>query len=217
MSQVSCVSRDVADATPRLSPSGAGDFKAALSSARHSREALGSLLDECRDSLQKLAENSLHNDVRPKVGASDVVQQTLLEASEGFAEFRGESREQLNAWIQRILVRNLLNELRKWRSTKMRSIGREVNLDALTVPLVTDDKTPSSVAVEHECEKLLRRAIERLSPDQQQAIRLRHCEQLGFDEIARRMNRQYSAARMLWYRAFEKLMHELGELRDEAK
>lgn len=194
------------------SSNGVSDFAEVLSAARRSDHALADLLEEFRNSLRRLAEDGLDSDVRPKVGASDLVQQTLLEATKGFSAFRGESREQLQAWMRRILVRNLLNEVRKWRSTKMRSIDREVTLDVPgAVPLASPDETPSCLVAAREQEMLLREALGRLTPDQQEVIRLRHFEQLGFEEIARRLNRRYSAARMLWYRAFEKLIQAMGE------
>lgn len=200
---------------PRRTADGVDDFSAKLSAARSSSKSLGGLLDEFRGFLEKLADMGLRDDVRAKVGASDLVQQTLLEATQGFSDFRGESREQFTAWIKRILVRNLLNEIRKWRSTKMRTVNREITLDQPDAPkLMGEDRTPSSLFEAREREALLREALKRLTPDQQQVIRLRHFEQLGFQDIARRMERQYSAVRMLWYRAIEKLAYEMGGWRE---
>lgn len=211
MSEANVDLPDVDVLSHRRAPHEGDNFRATLSAARDSLESLGRLLDDYRSSLQKFAEISLPSDMAPKVGASDLVQQTLLEATQGFADFRGESREQLSAWMNRILMRNLLNELRKWRCSQMRCVDREVRVDGSAAPLiVSEGKTPSSVVARHEHEMLLHDAMKQLPPDQQEVIRLRHFEQLDFVEVARRMDRKYSATRMLWYRAFENLMRNLG-------
>ena len=67
----------MSDAVQRLAAARAG-----------SREALGQILQACRGYLLLLAERELAPDLRAKGGASDLVQETFLEAQKDFAHFQ---------------------------------------------------------------------------------------------------------------------------------
>jgi len=54
-------------------------------------------------------------------------------------------------------------------------------------------------------------AIEKLKPDQQSVIRMRHEEKLTFAEIGERMNRSPDAVRMTWNRAIDELAKILSQ------
>ena len=59
----------------------AGDFGRLLAEARTgSRQALGQILESCRNYLLLIAGKELTSDLQAKGGASDLVQETFLEA-----------------------------------------------------------------------------------------------------------------------------------------
>ena len=60
-----------------------------------SAEALGELLGQYRSLLLWTANQAMNSDLRTKVAASDVVQETLLEAFRDFQHFCGDSDQQL--------------------------------------------------------------------------------------------------------------------------
>ena len=183
-----------------------------LRSARAgSREALGQALESCRAYLLKIAEHDIDPTLRPKGGASDLVQQTFLEAQRDFGRFTGGSEEELLAWLRQLLRNNLANFARDFRQTGKRRIDREVALD-------TPDSTggPAAawplgdVASAGERAELVRRAVDRLPEDYRRVLTLRYHEGRSFEEIARLMGRAPNAARKLWARAVEALEAELG-------
>src|SRR5437660_6108966 len=106
-----------------------------------------------RSYLLLLARVRLDPMVRAKVEASDVVQQTLLEAHRDRAQFRGRTVAEQAAWLRRILARNLANVLRDLRRGK-RDVAREQPLQAaldesasrLEVWLAADQSSPSQQA-----------------------------------------------------------------------
>src|SRR5262245_49915002 len=90
-----------------------------------SGDALGELLQACRHYLLLVAEQNLDSDLRDKVAASDLVQDTCLEALRDFGrQFRGDTEEELLAWLKRILLNNLANQVRRYRGTEMRDVRR---------------------------------------------------------------------------------------------
>src|SRR5262249_38100688 len=164
------------------------DAAACLAAARAgSGEALGQALEGCRGYLLGIAEGELPPDLRAKGGASDLVQQTFLEAHRDFAHFAGGTAEELRAWLRRLLVNNVANFTRAFRATAKRRVGREVPLDdagpAAPVP------SPSGQAMANEQSADLQRALARLPEDYRQVLALRHQEHLTFEQIGARLGR----------------------------
>jgi RNA polymerase sigma-70 factor (ECF subfamily) len=180
-----------------------------------SKEALGEALEACRGYLLLVAGQELDPDLQAKGGASDLVQETFLEAQRDFARFAGESEEQLLAWLRQILVHNLLNFTRRYRATVKRKLGREISLQtdsSVTAPVpgpTAPGLSPSGQAMEHEQALALEQALARLPEDYRQVILLRYQEEHTFEEIGRMMNRSPNAARKLWLRAVERLEQEM--------
>lgn len=198
------------DAGPRDSAQ-VGQFLQAA--RRGSALALGQLLNGCRQYLLLVANEELESDLKAKGGASDLVQETFLEAHQAFGRFQGSSERELLAWLRQILLHNLANFRRRFRGTGQRQLDREVSLDDadhLRGLLEAVGDSPSSAAVRREEVEGLHRAIERLPEHYRQVILLRHRDQRSFEEIGMAMDRSTDAARMLWWRAFECLSAELN-------
>jgi RNA polymerase sigma-70 factor (ECF subfamily) len=178
------------------------------------REALGQALEACRRYLLLVAEREIDADLRAKGGASDLVQETFLEAQRDFRGFAGTSEAELRAWLRRLLLNNLSHFTRRYRATGKRAVGREVGLQAegsADTPLpepAADTPSPSVEAMAHEQAVALRQALERLPEDYRQVIVLRYLEGRSFEEIGRLLNRSPDAARKLWARAMERFREE---------
>jgi RNA polymerase sigma-70 factor, ECF subfamily len=181
-----------------------------------SGQALGELLQTCRAYLLLVADRELDADLRAKGGASDLVQETFLDAQRNFVHFLGESEEELLAWLRRILLDNLSNFDRRYRRTAKRNVECELplertdpNADGRLRSVLADTPSPSWQAVAHEEAQAVERAIARLPDDYARIITLIHREHRSFAEAAQAMNRSADAARRLWSRAVERLSNEL--------
>jgi RNA polymerase sigma-70 factor (ECF subfamily) len=180
-----------------------------------STEALGRLLEGCRAYLLLIANEGLDADLRPKGGASDLVQQTFIEAQQDFAQFQGRSQRELCTWLHGILRHNLADFRRRYRDRAARRVAREeplrgVERRALRDGLATDSPPPVDKAAAAEEAEAVREATARLPEDYRRVIALRHEEGLSFDDIARRMGRRPEAVRKLWFRAVARLRQEIG-------
>jgi RNA polymerase sigma-70 factor, ECF subfamily len=179
-----------------------------------SREALGRVLDACRRYLLGVAEGELSPDLRSKGGASDLVQETFLEAQRDFARFEGSSPEELRAWLRQVLLHNVGAFARRYRATGKREIAREVGFGAdgsfLGIQQVPAGSTlsPSGVAIEQEQALALRRAVDRLPDEYRRVVVLRFEDGLSFEEIGQITDRTAEAARKVWSRAMERLRQE---------
>ncbi len=178
--------------------------------------ALGELLDGFRDYLLAVANRELDDDLRARLGASDLVQETFLRSQRAFAGFNGATDEELRAWLAQILV-NRCRDLRDAeRLTANRGAHREVPLvpDGSAIGpvdgLAADTLTPSGHAVADEEVAQLMSALAELPDECRQVVWLRNWEGLGFEEIGRRTNRTAEAARKVFNRTVHKLAEQLG-------
>jgi RNA polymerase sigma-70 factor, ECF subfamily len=181
--------------------------------------ALGHVLEYCRAYLLAVANEWLKPDLQAKVGASDLVQDTFLEAQRDFCQFTGGSEQELLAWLRQILLHNLANFSRQYRETDKRQIEREVPFGdvpaAELLQALADDATPSAQAVCRERDESLEQAMAQLPERLRQVLQWRTYERCSFEEIGRRLGRSAGAARKQWARAVELLQRILGPA-DEA-
>jgi RNA polymerase sigma-70 factor (ECF subfamily) len=201
---------------PRQPPNPPGQDPLVAAARAGSSEALGTLLEKFRQYLLLVANERLTPELRPKAGASDLVQDTLLEAQRDFGQFHGRSPEEVLAWLRQILVNNLANFERRYRGTDKRDVAREFPLDASdpdSAPagqLAAYTPSPSSDAIRREEEAAVLAALDRLPQRYRQVIHWRHKENHSFEEIGDLLHRSPDAARMLWFRAVRHLQKELG-------
>jgi RNA polymerase sigma-70 factor (ECF subfamily) len=181
-----------------------------------SAEALGCLLEPSRDYLLLIAGQELDADLRAKGGASDLVQETFLEAFRDFAQFRGASEAELRGWLRRLLLNNLANFTRKFRDADKRRLEREVPFQGESSScdfgenLAASASSPAEQAVEQEQAEAVERVLARLPEDYRQVLLWRYREELSFEEMARRLGRSENAARKLWARALARFQAEMG-------
>ena len=170
--------------------------------------------------LMLLARLEIDSCFQGKFDPSDIVQQTMMEAWRGAAQFRGETEPQRLAWLRQILAHVLAHEVRRYRGTQMRNVDREVSIQQslanssqrLGDMLATAVSSPSQQASKREQEVLLAEILDTLPDDYREVIILRNLEGLSHDEVARRMGRSVGSVRMLWVRAIERLRQQLVHL-----
>src|SRR5205085_1973725 len=81
-----------------------------------------------RTYLLAVARQSLGPALQAKGGASDLVQDTYLEAQRLFPRFGGASNAELRAWLRCLLLHKAAKLGRRYHSTRKRQLSREVPL-----------------------------------------------------------------------------------------
>ena len=176
--------------------------------------ALGQALEAYRLYLLGIAQRELDSALQAKGGASDLVQETFLEAQRDFAQFHGASGDELCAWLRRLLLNNLANFTRLYRGTDKRDVGREVPLEAAAPGradpgLLAAAPSPSGAAVANEQAEVVRAALTRLPEEYRQVLVWRYQEGRSFEDIGQRLQRTANAARKLFARALERFEQEM--------
>jgi RNA polymerase sigma-70 factor (ECF subfamily) len=183
------------------------------------REVLGRALESCRDYLLLIAARGLDADLIAKGGPSDIVQDTLLGAYRDFDAFSGCSRDELLAWLRKILQNNLAVHRRRYRGTRKRQVSLEIPTggssgSAAFDGLLCDSATPGTAAIRREQSAGLLAALERIPEDYRRVVVLHQYERLTFEEIGERLGRSADAIRKLWSRALFRLTEEIGTAHD---
>jgi RNA polymerase sigma-70 factor (ECF subfamily) len=186
-----------------------------LTQARQgSNEALGRLFDACRDYLLRVAGADIDQRLRAKGGASDIVQETFLEAQRDFGQFTGTSEQELLAWLRHRLRYRMSKFARSHRETAKRAAAREVPLDgsssaAIGPSLAAAQSSPSQHVLANERDDGIKRAMEQLPEDYRLVLDMRYRDGLTFEEIAQALDRTPDSVRKLWARAIQRLKGNL--------
>ena len=176
-------------------------------------------LDRFRSYLLLLARVRLDPRLKGKLDASDIVQQTLLEAHQILGQFRGNTVAEQAAWLRQILARNLANAARDLGRAK-RDVRRERSIQAaldesassLEAWLAAEQSSPSQQAQRHERAVLLAEALAMLPEAQREAVVLRHWQGWSLADIAKQLDCTTAAVTGLLHRGLKNLRKQLQEL-----
>jgi len=165
------------------------EFKSLVQRGREGdQEAIGSLLSNYRNYMLLIANQDLDQAVRSKLGASDVVQQSMILAQQNFAQFRGDSENELKAWIRKILQNDLLNVRRHYGTTQQRQVDREIRFQDSKIhhiELLDPNNTPQSEVLLKELAVELERCLDQLSESHRNVIRLRNWQENPLSRLAK--------------------------------
>ncbi len=183
---------------------------AIIKARRGDREALGRLLNRCRNYLLLVASKNLTPALRVKVSPSDIVQESFLEAWRSFGNFKGDSEEELLGWLRNI-VRNTVVDIHRQFKTGKRQLNREVPLaEVLQTEMPLDPaESPIKQVQALEGDERLEKTLLQLPEHYRQVIRMHALDELTFVQIARRLGSTAEAVRKLWKRASEELAKHL--------
>jgi RNA polymerase sigma-70 factor (ECF subfamily) len=188
-----------------------------LTKARHSLHCRGQLFETYRNYLTFLARLQIGCKLQGKADASDVVQETFMDAHDRFEQFRGRSERELGHWLRTILAHRIAKLVRHYFGTQRRDVRLEQQLSAqldestrtLEQGLEGSLTSPSEAMERREMAVLLADALERLPEDHRDVLLLRHFRGLTFEEVAKRMHRTPDGARHLWSRALGQLRRQM--------
>jgi RNA polymerase sigma-70 factor (ECF subfamily) len=191
-----------------------------LRDARQGRpEALGRLLDYYRPYLRLLARLHVAARLQKEVDASDVVQETFLDAARDFPRFRGSTDTEFVAWLKSLLAANVADAHRRFLGTQKRNVLLESEaleiLDQSSAMieqrLLARVDSPSSLASRREQAIHLAAALEQLRPTYHEVILLHHFQGMEFQQVADQLGRSLHSVKNLWMRALIALKRQMRD------
>lgn len=177
-------------------------------------------MERVRPILLSLAEAILAPAFRGHIDASDVVQQTLLEAYEKIDELSKLADAPLLGWLHSALKHNVLDAIRHQRTAK-KDISKKLRLSDLEDSfirmehlLVADDTSPSQVLQRKEDITHMLAALQLLPPNQRMAIILKHLRGCTLREVSEMLQISEAAVAGLLHRGRTQLLRSMAESSD---
>lgn len=175
-------------------------------------------VEKFRDYLCLLARAHLRPGRKSRLEASDLVQQTLIEAYQQRDLFRGQSDRELAAWLKQALAHNLADALRGEARVK-RDIRRECPIDAdiddsfgrVEDWLCAADPSPSEHAIRIEQMLLLAKCLVTLPEDQREVVVMHHLQGWTLEQLAERIQRTEASIAGLLRRGLKRLRELMQE------
>ena len=181
-------------------------------------DAAAERLETYRAYLSLLARLQMGSRLQAKLDASDLVQQTLLQALAGLEGFRGRTGAEMAAWLRQILARQMANAARNLGRRK-RDLSRQRSLEAalddsasrLEAFLADDESSPSQKLERSEQAVRLAEALAALPEAQREAVVLHHFDEWTLEQVGRHLDRSPVAVAGLIKRALRSLRLRLQE------
>ena len=153
-----------------------------------------------------------------KIGASDMVQQAMLQAVQGFDGFRGSTEAELRGWLRQILAHHLCHldrdmhrdkrDVRREQSMEQKLTQSSMRLEGL---LAGEGPTPSQNVAFGENVLKVADAVQRLPESQREAIQLHYLEGMKLSEVAQQLDKSTGAVAGLLHRGMKTLRQQLGD------
>ncbi len=141
-----------------------------LAHARRDPDIRSRLLAECCErALRGRAEREAGAGQLGHWNASDLIQETIVEADRGFANCRGSTEAELFRWLRKIFLNNLRDRFRRDRVPVQ---SRQGEGRGSGVEPCAPDTSPSERAARRERESRLEQALSQLPERQRLAINL---------------------------------------------
>jgi RNA polymerase sigma-70 factor (ECF subfamily) len=178
--------------------------------------ARAELLTRYRERLRQMVAIRMDRRLAARLDPSDVVQDTLAEATRHLAAYLRDRPLPFYPWLRRLAWERLVDLRRRHVLARKRSLAREEpdigttaddSLQALADRLAATGPSPSGEAVRQELRQRVRQALDRLDDHDREVLLLRYFEQLSTHETAAVLGLSASAVK-------SRLMRALMRLRD---
>jgi RNA polymerase sigma-70 factor (ECF subfamily) len=177
------------------------------------------LLERYRDYLRRMVAVRLDRRMAARVDASDVVQETLVEAARRLDDYLRERPLPFYGWLRQLAGERIIDTHRRHVTAQRRSVALErrapdlpdASADELVQRLFADNTSPSNHLMRQERHERLKGALASLPPRDREVLVMRHLEQLSTAEIAAMLEISEPAVKSRLLRALIRMRERMGE------
>ncbi len=186
---------------------------------RGDKDAAEKLLARYRDSLIQLAAQKLGTELNARVDPSDIVQEAMLVAARELPNYARNQELPLHAWLYRLVWQRLKEAYRFHVRSQRRSVRSEQSMELrpgtewirpIVESIADGSSGPLSKIDRRERLTLLATAVEELSAENRELLRMKYDDGLTMPEIAEILGITLSAAKMRHLRILESLRNILN-------
>ncbi len=183
--------------------------------------ALNEILIKYRETLRRMISIRMSQDLGGRLDASDVVQETFIEATRALDAYLANPVMPVKLWLRHLAEQKLIQAHRIHLGAQKRAVDREqslddrtpgVNSESLAFELIAKSASPSQIAVKNETKDQLMQALKEMGDVDREVLTLRHFEQLTSQETSEILGMTNEAVKKRYVRALEKLQRILQEV-----
>ena len=192
--------------------------KAAMGDER----AFALLISRYSDRLKRMIGLRLDRRLRGRVGASDIVQEALIEVQRRLGEYQRDPPMGFFLWLRAIAADKLLNAHRTHLGTQKRDAAREVSLFRRPMPeacsvslaqhLLGQITSPTRAIARAETQLMVQEVLNRMDPMDREILILKYFEQLTTSEAAAELGIKRSTAGKRYISALKRLKQALSSI-----
>jgi RNA polymerase sigma-70 factor (ECF subfamily) len=183
-------------------------------------DARGQLLQRHRQRLCKLVALRLDRRLAARADASDVIQDSLVEADRRLGDYLRQRTVPFYVWLRRLALERVTDQYRLHVRAQKRSVRREEisvshlpdeSLMELAQRLVAPGSSPDARLEREDVGRRVRAVLAGLPERDREVLAMRHLEQLSAPEIAAVLGVSEGAVKVRHVRALERLRQRLDE------
>ncbi len=184
--------------------------------------ALAELMGRYSDRLKRMVQLRMDHRLQGRTGASDVVQEALIEAARRLSDYQRNPPMGFFLWLRALTAERLLNAHRAHLGTQKRDVSRDVSLYRRAMPaahsvslarqLMGDFTSPTQAIQRAETQLLVQEVLNRMNPIDREILVLKYFEQLTTSEVASELGIKRSTAGKRYIAALKRLKQELSAI-----
>ena len=179
------------------------------------RAAFNELFDRHRKDLRRAVKLRLDRQLRARVDASDIVQESQLEAYRRLDDYLERAPMPFKIWLRKTAQEQIHTHRRAHVQTARRSVLREAALPdrssmLIAAPLLHAGPSPSQHVMKREYARLVTEAVNDLAELDREILLMRNVEGLTHEAIAQVLDVSHDAVRKRYGRALVKLQRHLA-------
>lgn len=177
------------------------------------------LLERYRDYLKRMVAVRLDRRLAARVDASDVVQETLVEAARRLNDYLRERPIPFYGWLRQLAEERIVDTHRRHVTAQRRSVTLEqrdrglpdASADEIVRRMFAADTSPSNHLMRQERHERLKGALAILPQRDREVLVMRHLEQLSTAEIAAMLEISEPAVKSRLLRALIRMREQMGD------
>ncbi len=179
------------------------------------RNAFNDLFARHRDDLRRVVQLRLDRRLQARVDASDVIQETQVEAFCRLDDYLERRPMPFGLWLRKTAQERIYNHRRAHLQTARRSVRREQPFPdqssmMIAAPFLAGSSSPSRRLVKSDHKRLVSEAVAELADLDREILLMRNVEGLSQPEIAQVLDLSHDAVRKRYGRALVKLQRLLA-------
>lgn len=181
--------------------------------------ALAVLLDRYSERLKQMVGLRMDRRLQGRIGASDIVQEALIEAARRLSEYQRDPPMGFFLWLRALTADKLFNAHRAHLGTQKRDAAQEVSLYRRAMPeacsvslaqqLLGQITSPTRAIARAETQLMVQEVLNRMDPLDREILILKYFEQLSTSEAASELGIKRSTAGKRYIAALKRLKQSL--------